>query len=92
MNAPAPAYTPSSCRSCGAPIIWAITVNGKPQPFDAMPHEDGNALLEERNITRDGHVHVELHARSSDPLFDAGKPIYMPHHATCEHADQWRRR
>jgi hypothetical protein len=29
-----------TCRSCGAPIIWATTQVGRPMPFDKMPADD----------------------------------------------------
>lgn len=39
------------CRSCGAPVIWVRTINGKAQPLDAEPqkrviiNDDGIGLV-----------------------------------------------
>lgn len=70
------------CRSegCRRPIRWAHTPNGKRIPLDPDPHPDGNVELDERGI-------AIVHAQR--PL-DAGE-LYMPHHATCAAADEWRR-
>lgn len=72
----------SRCRSCGAEIEWARTVNNRAMPLDAEPTADGNVVI------RDGKAHVlgpmEL------LVLDAGEVLRMPHHATCEHAAQWR--
>lgn len=27
----------TTCRSCGARIFWAVSINGKPTPMDAEP-------------------------------------------------------
>lgn len=29
--------TEAKCRSCGAPIVWTKTTNGKRMPLDAKP-------------------------------------------------------
>lgn len=33
------------CRSCGAPIIWGVTIRGKRIPIDAEPDPKGNMGL-----------------------------------------------
>jgi Holliday junction resolvasome RuvABC endonuclease subunit len=35
----------AKCRSCGAPIEWALTEKGRPIPIDVQPVPDGNILL-----------------------------------------------
>ena len=35
----------SRCRGCDASMIWAVTINGRPQPFDVEPSEKGTVLL-----------------------------------------------
>ena len=37
----------STCRSCGAAIVWAKTTTGKSMPLDAEPVPDGNIVLHE---------------------------------------------
>jgi hypothetical protein len=68
----------TSCRACGAPIIWARTGSGKAMPLDAQPNPAGNVEL-----TGDScKVWGTAHDWPEDQL------RYMPHHATCPN---WRR-
>ncbi|HAM56177.1 MAG TPA: hypothetical protein DCQ64_12545 [Candidatus Rokubacteria bacterium] len=65
------------CKGCGAPILWATTRNGKPIPLDRDPDPKGNIVLAgplARLFTAD----------------DAGATRYMPHHATCPKAKQFK--
>lgn len=71
----------TACRSCRALILWCITKGGVRQPVDAKPTEAGNLVVERR-----GSV---LFARVAD-LFDKPGERFMPHHATCPQADEWR--
>lgn len=69
----------SNCRSCGKPILWARTPNGKWMPLDPEPNPLGNLLLDE-----DGYIgpHPE------------GAPVkgpYFSHFATCPNAAQYRK-
>ena len=34
------------CASCGAPVVWALSKNGKRMPLNAEPTEDGIFVLE----------------------------------------------
>lgn len=44
--------TAAECRSCGAPIIWAVTTaSRRPIPVDQEPVEDGNIELEAQDPT-----------------------------------------
>ena len=77
----------ATCRSCHAPIAWAVTANGKSMPVDAEPAEDGNVVLE------DG---VVLRATVLGPLevpaaHEAGQALHRAHHSTCPDAASWRR-
>lgn len=73
------------CRGCGATMVWAVTVNGKNQPFDPEPAEKGNRAL----ISR-GRGEPPLAVALTD-LGDGlrlaaerhGIALYTPHHATC---------
>lgn len=83
-------HTTSRCRSCGAEIIWALTVNGIPMPVDASPTADGNCVL---TPAPGGRVTVEVLGPLDLALAgDDHPPLRMAHHATCPDADTWRRR
>ena len=75
----------STCRSCGAEIVWAVTATGKRMPVDAATHPDGNVQLDRDHATVLGPL---------DRLFaaDQGADLHMPHHATCPDANDWRNR
>lgn len=63
-----------ACRSCGAAIIWAKTINGKAIPLDAEPVAGGNVSLHGgvcRIVGEDIGTHVS-------------------HFATCPHSKRWR--
>lgn len=67
----------ATCRSCGAPIIWARTVNGKAMPLDAEPTDAGNVSL----VNGVAYVGEQL----------ALPPCYTSHFATCPDAPGWRK-
>lgn len=67
-----------ACRSCGAPILWARTVQGKAIPLDAQRSERGNIEL------RGGTAHYVT------PDINA-ELRYISHFATCPQADQHRK-
>jgi len=69
----------SECRSCGAPVYWAVTNTGRRMPVDSRPHPDGNLLLVEEK----GELRVYVRANDG--------PRYRPHFATCPHSKEWRR-
>lgn len=79
------------CRSCGAPIIWAITRRGVRIPLDAVPDlVKGNQVIElDAPEGIDGPQ--TWRARAADTLLDAAQDRYMPHHATCPQGKQWRK-
>jgi hypothetical protein len=72
-----------TCRSCAAPILWAITEKGRRIPLDPEPTGGGNISTEERI---DGHLNA--HVMPSVP----GVPGYVSHFVTCEFAGRHRRR
>ncbi len=84
----------SVCSECDAPILWAATVNGKPQPLDAEPNDAGNLRLTDEYVsTRMGALQRVLVIKKGDQLGLLGEegPRYMPHHATCPYADRFRK-
>ena len=77
----------AACKSCGAPVVWTVTHNGKAMPVDADPVENGNIVLR-----RDGETVVaEYPGREHPSLFEAPRPRYVSHFATCPERDQWRK-
>ncbi len=77
-----------SCRSCMAPIVWAVTQDGtgKVMPVDGPLTDDGNVFLQ---LSPAGTVLA--HVLGQAALFDDG-PRHRPHFATCPDADSWRSR
>lgn len=68
-----------TCRSCGASIYWCRTPNGKAMPLDPEPVK---------------RVVVVVRAPGPDlPDEEVAKVVetYVPHHATCPKADEFRR-
>lgn len=73
-----------TCRSCGAPILWAVTDKGRRIPLDPEPSDDGNQF-----VYRD--VDAKLRATAREPARIASTR-HVPHFATCPNARQHRRR
>jgi hypothetical protein len=73
----------STCRSCGAPIIWSTTIGlGRRIPLDAEPVGDGNVVL-----TLKGAM-VSPPSGVPDPT---GSKRYKSHFSTCPNAAKHRR-
>lgn len=68
------------CRSCDAPIRWAITVNGRKMPLDHEPVWDGNVRM------REGRA-VIVPKDEGPP----SEPRYVSHFFTCPDRDDWRK-
>ena len=76
----------STCRSCHAPIVWAVNdLTGKAMPLDAEPVDGGNVILHAL-----GSTCTVLNA-GQGTLLDDDEPRYVPHFATCPDADTWRK-
>lgn len=73
------------CRSCGAPILWATTQQGRAIPLDLEPAAGGNV-----EFTGVLDV-VRVLAAGTDATLFAGTRRF-PHFATCPQADQWKTR
>ena len=81
----------TTCRSCGAPIVWIKTRAGKSMPCDAKPvnyriSPEGSTKL----VTPAGDVVgcVEVVPYPADDT-EMG---YTPHWATCNAPDSFRKR
>jgi hypothetical protein len=83
------------CDGCGATMLWAITVNGKPQPFNPEPIDTDPGTGDRVLIKRHGDAPLAL--RDTD-LGDGiriaakrhGLAFYRPHHATCPDRDKFK--
>jgi len=75
----------STCRSCPAEVIWAITTKDRMMPVDVEPNPDGNV-----EITYDGlgRAHAVVHGQT--PMTMDGV-MHMSHFVTCPNADEWRK-
>jgi hypothetical protein len=77
------------CRTCKAPIRWAVTEQGRPIPLDLDPQPDGNICLAA------AHAHGGMARAIVIPeqrRADWEGELYRAHWATCEFADEHRRR
>lgn len=79
-----------TCRSCRAPIRWAVTTAGRRMPLDLEPVPDGNVVIEGE---KDGVPVVRVLHRDEQPaLFEADQPErFTSHFASCPDADRHRR-
>ncbi len=71
------------CEHCFEPIIWPRTAAGKLMPLDADPDENGN-------VVRLGKVVGVLGKPQAAAARRGGTELWMPHVATCPHADRWK--
>lgn len=77
----------TDCRSCHAPILWAVTGKGSSMPVDPDPVPDGNLELLD---TRPGMQPRVVVVDPQQPTLDE-RPRYVSHFVTCPNADQHRR-
>lgn len=69
--------TPKPCRSCGRPLIWGVTMQGRRMPVDAKPQ--GKRIVLEPAIKDDL------------PPLATVVDVYVSHFATCPNAEQHRK-
>ncbi len=74
------------CRSCHAPVRWAVTANGKRIPVDADPMAEGGNLL----LSLDDPPTATVVDPGALMLVDDGKR-FVSHFVTCPDADEHRR-
>ena len=84
------------CKSCGAPIVWIETVNGKSMPCDAEAVEyQENRKGKSQIVTESGNVvRGDIVANAPDTLLPkvVDGTGYISHFATCPYANQHRRK
>jgi len=92
----------ASCRSCRAPLVWALTETGRKMPVDLQPvgsvgvliaeARDGNLVLcfEVDDLDRPRGPQLVLPA-TEEQRRDWKVPLWKSHFATCPKAAQHRR-
>ena len=87
--------TPTTCRSCNALIIWAVTEQGKRMPVNAGCVPLGNVGLFFRGPgqapTAKVYSATEAAQAMASGLKLEGLPRYTSHFATCPNAGQHRK-
>jgi len=75
----------ATCKSCGASIVWATSMQGKPMCVDADPCEGGNVVLSgtERNLV------FRVLKKGERAV---GELVYRSHFSTCPNAVRHRTR
>lgn len=71
--------TITTCRSCGAAVIWTHTPKGSLMPLDADPDPAGLIFVSDDCVA---------YVASGPDLF--GGPRYVSHFATCPDSERWR--
>ena len=69
------------CRACGAPVIWARSVNGKSVMLDRQRDLSGSsrhAVMRDTGL----RVHVRVLAIGEQPKAGV-EHLHQPHYATC---------
>ena len=66
------------CNTCGAPIAWARSTNGKPMPLNGTPTLGGNIELD---------AHGVAHVVKPEPSV----PRYTSHFSNCPQASGHRK-
>lgn len=74
----------STCGSCAARVIWAITAKGETMPVDADPVDDGDRWLVK---AKTGSTPIVVKA-AEETTHGA---LYKSHFATCPNAERHRR-
>lgn len=77
------------CKSCGAPILWAITEAGKRMPLDYDEHEGGNVFLFKPKPGNKEPFRCRI-GRQEDPT-PQFTTRHFSHFATCPNASDHRR-
>jgi hypothetical protein len=75
------------CRSCGAPMVFVETTNGRRMPLEPEPSPEGTVAIDE-----DGYAVATRRGGALPANVPAGAPRYVPHHARCPQGRDWQRR
>lgn len=81
----------STCRSCGAKIIWAKMPSGKLCPFDPEPSRVGTHTITDGVASPCAKALIMV--SMADPAKEFTSPlVYLSHFATCPNAGQHRKK
>lgn len=80
------------CRSCGAPVRWAITSSGKRMPLDPQPSARGNIVLRPRFTGQSPLAEVYRDHTDALAAVEGSGDTYTTHFETCPQAASHRRR
>jgi hypothetical protein len=73
------------CRKCGAEIVWLRTKASRALiPLNALPDKKGNVVIDAEGLA------VVVGGGLFDDTPEGER--YMPHHATCPSAPEFRRK
>lgn len=79
-----PAARPSVCGGCGAKVRFLpAEASGNPMPLDYDQHPDGNVVVV--------NGQAKVLGKQALAALDPDVPRFMPHHATCDKAGEYRR-
>jgi len=79
----------TTCRSCGAEILWVRTEKERRMPLDRQPVDDstpGGTFVLRDTGSPEGPLAI-----SATPAQLPGEVYYVSHFATCPHAAEHRR-
>ena len=81
----------TTCDSCGATIIWAVTTTGERMAVDAEPVKGGNVLLVGDEWAAPTAKVIDMWTFVKEPQLQS-LPRYVAHLTTCPGARKRRRR
>lgn len=84
---------PARCRACHGLLRWTKTRRGKLMPLDLDPNPQGNVWLIAGAFYPNGAqklAHIGKDATPPLGLPPEAIGPFMPHHATCPNADEFR--
>lgn len=83
----------TACRSCGAPIEWAVTAAfGRRMPLDVGDHEDGRVVVVGRDEAHGAPIVLTLSVDDLERVRELGRvALRRAHFQTCPQANEWRR-
>lgn len=97
--------TPARCKSCGRPIVWATTEEGRSIPLIATPlgeplaHPDEGGAGRLQTVDPDdipGDLFgakpdgIVVEVLGKDQEADPGRPVLLTHFVDCLQAEEWR--
>jgi hypothetical protein len=80
----------STCRTCGEPVIWARTEEGKAIPLDVEPLSASNCDPKSLVFLFDPDDDWPVTAAKAGNLRPS-TVVYVSHFSTCPDADTWRK-